>query len=165
MSAGAVSELESRSPLKNNRGRMFYLFVALAMGCADPNKGLLYRGEINDEETIELRQVISRSLLKGGGEANFAALHLSVGGNQMRSGVEVDRREFAKAGDVREWQFGALEGRTEPDGQKVWIVDLGMKKIVTSLDRYKGSATGPEDTAPPWALIDGGAALKRTHPK
>lgn len=161
---------EKLSFTKNQRGRTYCTFpfsiaALLTIGCGDPNKGVLYRGEINDEETIELRQEIRSNLLKDGEEENFAALHLSVGGNQMKSGVEVAKREFAKAGDVRAWQFGVLDGRSEPDGQKVWIVDLGSKKVVTSLDRYKGSATGPEDAAPPWALIDGGTTLKRLYPK
>ena len=157
--------MQDFSPNKNNRGRMFYILSALLVGCTDPNKGVLYRGEINDEEILEIKQEIRSNLLKDGGEENFAALHLSVGGNQMKSGVEVSKREFAKAGDVQPWQFGPLEGRSEPNGQKVWVVDLNVKKIIVSLDRYKGSATGPEDSPPAWALIDGGTTLKRLYPK
>jgi hypothetical protein len=133
----------------------------LLTGCVGKDRDLVYRGGINESETIELRQAVQSNAFKKGPQANFAALRISVGDGLARSGGEIQRREFAQAREVRRWEFGKLEGRSEPDGQRLWVVDSASGAIVASLDRYTGAVTGPDDPPPAWAKANGGVVLKR----
>jgi hypothetical protein len=142
----------------------FFLFSLAALGpigCTQADRDLVYRGAINDSETIELRQTVKSDAFKSGPDANFAALRISVGDGLARSGGELERHEFERAGDVQRWNFGRLEGRSEPDGQRVWVVDTAAGRVIASLDRYTGAVTGPSDPPPAWATTFGGMVLKQ----
>ena len=132
----------------------------LVAGCAGKDRDLVYRGEINESETIELRQTVKADAFKSGPEQNYAALRISVGDGLARSGGEIQRREFQRARDVKRWEFGRLQGRSEPDGQRVWVVDISTGAIIASLDRHSGAVTGPDDASPMWATTNGGVVLK-----
>lgn len=144
--------------------RLFlFPFVALGLaGCGPADRDLVYRGAINETETIELRQTVQSNLLKAGPDSNFASLRISVGDGLSQAGGEIERREYERANEVQRWQFGRLEGRSEPDGQKVWVLDMATGRVIAALDRYTGAVTGPSDESPIWATANGGVALRRS---
>lgn len=49
----------------------------------------------------------------------------------------------------------------DSDGQRVWFVDRAEKKVIGTVDRRSGETTGPDDTPPAWATVEGGTPLGR----
>ena len=56
--------------------------------------------------------------------------------------------------------FTDVKGRTDQSRQKIWFVERFTGRIVATLDRTTGKATGPDDPSPPWATPNGGVPLK-----
>ncbi|MBN2566307.1 MAG: hypothetical protein JXB46_11410 [Candidatus Eisenbacteria bacterium] len=56
-------------------------------------------------------------------------------------------------------RFDGIEVRADESRSKVWFVDVGSGRVVTTLDRDTGVTTGPDDEPPAWAIADGGILL------
>ena len=58
--------------------------------------------------------------------------------------------------------FENVQARMDDTGTRIWFVEAGTGRILATLDRETGAATGPDDTAPSWATPDGGILLQTT---
>jgi len=58
------------------------------------------------------------------------------------------------------FDFGEIEARTDSNGQHIWFVHRKTGKVIGTVDRKIGQATGPDDVHPVWATVDGGQRLE-----
>ena len=69
-----------------------------------------------------------------------------------------ERVEVLKDGLIK---LGALEARSTPARDRVWIVDREAHRVIASHDRRTKITTGIREQAPAWAGLDVGDVLDR----
>ena len=72
-----------------------------------------------------------------------------------------ERVEVLKDGLIK---LGALEARSTPERDRVWIVDREAHRVIASHDRRTKITTGIREQAPAWAGPDVGVILERVPP-
>lgn len=72
-----------------------------------------------------------------------------------------ERVEVIKDGPI---VLGALEARSTPARDRVWIVDRDAHRVIASHDRRTKITTGIREQAPAWAGADVGDILERVPP-
>lgn len=157
---------------------IFRLFAGVAvagfacmgsLGChqlyADRTVVVVYIGALDEGKQVHLVKHVEYNTLLKGPEHNFAELYLEVTPLDASVGKNVVARRSPVSSD--EWPhfwLGKLEARTDPNRQRVWIVDKDAGRIVASLDCSTGATTGPQDESPPWAELDTGTVLAELAP-
>lgn len=62
----------------------------------------------------------------------------------------------------KQLRFENVQARTDDTRTRIWFVETETGRILATLDRETGVATGPDDTPPSWAISDGGVLIETT---
>jgi hypothetical protein len=117
---------------------------------------------LDSARTVKLMNYHTWNAVLPGPNYNYAELSLAVDCREAGPGSAnvVARRGSTFWWGVSPFEFGKLEGRTDQNREKVWIVDTESRSVVASLDRATRATTGPGDEPPAWADPTGGILLK-----
>ena len=121
-------------------------------------------GKWETDKKICLYQVINRDNF-GDSNENYCELVLTVSsGDSVLLSQSIARREGSWKAPPKAFAFGNIEGRTNANKQRFWIVDIDKGHVVTSIDWDTREITGPDDKPPSWAELKGGTVLKAVVP-
>ena len=68
--------------------------------------------------------------------------------------------EVKRGAQADELRYDGIEVRADATRRRVWFVDVAAQRVIATLDRDTRTATGPDDEAPSWAIVDGGVLLE-----
>ena len=155
------------------RAGVYFIFgvVTLAtMGCAlfqNTTSVVVYRGEVEATRSIEVRREVGRNAVTADPARNYDVLTVyAKEGNQIAFSRRIGHSAPDSDLDFEQLQSREWEGRTDSLRQRVWLIDKERQRVMASIDWEEHVITGPEDSQPAWARLDGGIELKNvTHAK
>ena len=153
------------------RAGVYFIFgvgTLATMGCAlfqETTSIVVYRGEVEETRSIEVRREIGRNAVTADPARNYDVLTVyAKDGNQIAFSRRIRHSAPDSDSDSEQFQSREWEGRTDSLRQRVWLIDKERQRVMASIDWENRVITGPQDSQPGWARLDGGIELKNvTH--
>ena len=123
----------------------------------------VYRGRLDESRIVSLSEERLHDAMHPG--ANYRKLILAFSADDA---VVVNRvigeRGVRRGERPAGFQLGELEGRTDADRQRVWIIDREAGRVIASVDCKTKLVTGWQEPPPTWATLDGGTVIESMIP-
>jgi hypothetical protein len=120
-----------------------------------------WRANLDDCREVSLSVYRGREDVEGKPDRRYEQLTLAVRPQSHlkfeRAVKTVDLEPGVPGGQLK---FEEVQVWTDPEGRRVWFVDLAAGRVIATLDRETGATTGPDDESPAWATSDGGVLLE-----
>ncbi len=146
----------------------FSLFVLPSAGChhAFGSRVVIADGwKVQNTSEIHVIRRWARYPTWADSELTYAdvVLETYAGGEVVhrRTLARREQIEFLRDGPIK---LGALEARSTPERDRIWIVDRDAHRVIASHDRRTRITTGIGEKAPSWAGPDVGDILQRIPP-
>ena len=123
----------------------------------------VYRGRLDESRFVTLREAKQADSMHPGGNYSKLILALSADDAIVVNRV-VGQRGVSRGERPAGFQLGELEGRTDADRQRVWIIDREAGRVIASVDCKTKLVTGWQEPPPTWATLDGGTVIESMIP-
>ena len=123
----------------------------------------VYRGRLDESRIVRLSETRQVDGMHPEGDYSQLVLALSADDAIVVNRV-VGHRGASRGERPAGFQLGELEGRTDADRQRVWIIDREAGRVIASVDCKTKLVTGWQEPPPTWATLDGGTVIESMIP-
>ena len=143
------------------------LVCIMNSGCASAFQNRMwhdvYRGRLDESRIVRLSEARLHDAMHPGADYRKLILALSADDAVVVKRV-VGQRGVRRGERPAGFQLGELEGRTDADRQRVWIIDQEAGRVIASVDCKTNLVTGWQEPPPTWATLDGGTVIESMIP-